>query len=283
MPKVRFNVSYQGLLAVYPSPTGLQDTRTGLAEQGGGLNVGEWVEFTEDEAQALSPLLHTGRYRFVKLDPGATLANLVKGAVLGFAFNGTVAQAAITGAGSGQTPGTYTVAASGGGGTGAVLQYVIGSGGTVISATILTKGSGYTSVPTFTLAAGGTPGTVVAQMTVDPNNVTSYDQGIGAGSSGNIPRAIFLGTNVPLTSAQLANPSYIFVQEEGIATVLAASSGITGTTAGVPVNAVANSTGVVNTVAMSTAPSALTIGFAVDAPVASSLFRVELDLPPQQA
>ena len=66
-------------------------------------------------------------------------------------------------AGSGQTPGTYTVTASAGG---AVMQYVVASGGTVTAQpTILTPGGPYTdaAVPTFTLPAnGGTAATVQA-------------------------------------------------------------------------------------------------------------------------
>ena len=70
-------------------------------------------------------------------------------------------------AGSGQTPGTYTVTASAGG---AVLQYVVAAGGTVTAQpTILTPGGPYTdaAVPTFTLPAnGGTAATVQASIGV---------------------------------------------------------------------------------------------------------------------
>jgi len=62
--------------------------------------------------------------------------------------------------GSGQTPGTYTVPAVGGGGTGAALTMVVGSGGIVTSTQVASFGTGYTSAPTFTnTAAGGTPST----------------------------------------------------------------------------------------------------------------------------
>lgn len=65
-------------------------------------------------------------------------------------------------AGTGQTPGVYTVNASAGS---AVLQYTIGAGGTLTGVKILNPGSAYTAVPTFTLAAnGGTPGTVTATI-----------------------------------------------------------------------------------------------------------------------
>src|ERR1700689_1063619 len=95
MAKTIFNVSYQGLTAVYTSPTGLQDVRTGLAELGGGQQVGDYVDFEEDEAQSLSPNLHQGRYRFVKLLLAATAANIVQGSPVGIAPGSEVANASI--------------------------------------------------------------------------------------------------------------------------------------------------------------------------------------------
>lgn len=64
--------------------------------------------------------------------------------------------------GSGQTDGTYTATASTGG---AVITYVILSGAISGIPTITVPGS-YTvdTVPTFTIAAGGTPGTVSATL-----------------------------------------------------------------------------------------------------------------------
>ena len=87
--------------------------------------------------------------------------------------------------GSAQTPGTYTLTGSGGlssgvggvggdgggggAGTNAVIQVVVGSGGTVTAAPSVTNaGAKYTyqgSGPTFTLAAGGTPVTFTVTMT----------------------------------------------------------------------------------------------------------------------
>lgn len=69
-------------------------------------------------------------------------------------------------AGSGQTAGTYTATASAGG---AVIQYVVAGGGTITAQpTVLNPGGPYTdaAVPTFTIAAGGTPGTVQANIGV---------------------------------------------------------------------------------------------------------------------
>lgn len=80
---------------------------------------------------------------------------------------GGVASLAIAGAGTGQTPGTYLVPATGGGGSGAVASIVVAGGGTVTATpTIVSGGIGYTSAPTFTLAAGGTPATFTATLTV---------------------------------------------------------------------------------------------------------------------
>jgi hypothetical protein len=64
-------------------------------------------------------------------------------------------------AGSGQTPGTYSATASTGAAT---ISYTIGAGGTLTAVSITNPGSGYTAAPTFTIAAGGTPGTVTASV-----------------------------------------------------------------------------------------------------------------------
>jgi hypothetical protein len=66
-------------------------------------------------------------------------------------------------AGSGQTNGTYTANASAGGAT---ISYTI-SGNALTSVKITNPGTigfQYTGVPTFTIAAGGTPGTVTATL-----------------------------------------------------------------------------------------------------------------------
>jgi hypothetical protein len=68
------------------------------------------------------------------------------------AIGGTVTNIAITAAGSGLVNGTYTVDATGGGGSGAVASVVV-SGNKVTSVTITDAGTGYTSAPTFTSTA----------------------------------------------------------------------------------------------------------------------------------
>lgn len=71
----------------------------------------------------------------------------------------------ITNAGTGYTPGTYTSASSGGGGTGAIVQYTVAAGGTITAASVLNPGSGYTSVPTFAVAApAGSAGALTATI-----------------------------------------------------------------------------------------------------------------------
>ena len=77
----------------------------------------------------------------------------------------TVAYLTINTAGSGQTPGSYLVNGSGGGGTGAQALITVNANGTVIlPPVVVNQGSGYTSAPTFTLAAGGTPATFTATL-----------------------------------------------------------------------------------------------------------------------
>ena len=81
----------------------------------------------------------------------------------------TVAYLTIFTAGSGQTPGTYTVSAVNQvgdvTGSGAQAQIVVAANGTVTDLpTILNPGQNYTLPPTFTLAAGGTPASFITVM-----------------------------------------------------------------------------------------------------------------------
>ena len=115
------------------SPTGSVETVTGLPI-GTGSNSGSFSEFSDGEALQYS-------------SQGVVSVNLLT-------------------AGSGQTPGTYTATASSGG---AVIQYVVAGGGTITAQpTVVTPGGPYTdaAIPTFTIAAGGTPGTVQAVIGV---------------------------------------------------------------------------------------------------------------------
>lgn len=66
-------------------------------------------------------------------------------------------------AGTGQTNGTYVISGTGGGGTGAQVTITI-AGGLITTAFVSNAGRNYTSVPTFTVAAGGTPGVLTATI-----------------------------------------------------------------------------------------------------------------------
>ena len=156
MSQVPFTSFYLGPVAVYTSPTGLQDPITGLSEKGGNFNVGDYCDVTEAEAQqwnaAYGTLLHQGRYRIVKLSTAATTGNTGLGKPLGWALGNTVAQVAISVAGSGATSdGTYTVTSTASGGSVKATAQVVVSGGIMISAKLLNPGFGFTSVPTFGL------------------------------------------------------------------------------------------------------------------------------------
>ncbi|WP_441253587.1 phage tail sheath C-terminal domain-containing protein [Bradyrhizobium sp. 613_E4_N2_2] len=83
-------------------------------------------------------------------------------------------------AGTGYTPGSYDINATGGGGTGAVATVVVEAGGTIASRTVKSAGSGYTTVPTFPLTSlgGGTGGTIVATIGTTGNAVVAELTGI---------------------------------------------------------------------------------------------------------
>lgn len=82
MPLQRNEFMPQDLVAVYNSPSGLIDTRTGYPYQMGGLIVGGYFDLTEAEAQQYGrQQLHEGRYRFVQIDSGATASNIKQGTI----------------------------------------------------------------------------------------------------------------------------------------------------------------------------------------------------------
>jgi hypothetical protein len=273
----RFITSYNGLTGVYyPSESGLVDIRSGQPYVGGGLYLGATTELTAKEAQSLTPPggafpVYGGRFRFVQIDPGATAANLGFGKVAGWAQGTQVQQVSILTAGSGQTAGSYTATASAGGAT---IQYTINGSGALASVTLLTGGSylSSASIPTFTIAAGGTPGTVVALMSTSADTITSIDVAVGVSGGAAPPRGVLMGG--PPTAADLANPAYCWIQESGKANVL---GGATQTGAvGQFTNVVTG--GVVATPTANTFTFA-TIGYAIDAPAVSALYRVNLTLP----
>lgn len=274
MAKTLYNVAYLGLLAVYTSPTGLTDIRTGLPELGGGMNEGDYFDLTASEA-ANYPGLFTGRYRLVRVAAASTAASIFKGAPAGIAKPTTVGLVAVAAVGTGMTPGTYPVSSSASGGTVlAVAQVVVGAAGTITSASLIQAGAGFTSTPTFTLTAlGGSGGSVLAQMTVSENVVGSFDATASI-SVVNAPRGVFLA---PISAAQITAGAYVFIQEQGIASVLVS----TATVATIGAIAAAGTGGTVTTTTSATYVTAA-LGQLVDAAIAGMLSRVELNLPLRQ-
>ena len=67
------------------SPTGMADIRSGQAYYAGGLNLGDYFDLTESEANNLSDTListlHAGRYRRIQVDSAATAANVKTGTI----------------------------------------------------------------------------------------------------------------------------------------------------------------------------------------------------------
>lgn len=79
MPQLQSPTTWFGLNgANEPSLSGISDIRTGQPVFAGGLLPGAWFDLTEQEANALSwtdiGTLHTGRYRWVQVDPAANVA-----------------------------------------------------------------------------------------------------------------------------------------------------------------------------------------------------------------
>ena len=256
--------------ANFTSPSGLVDLRTGTAQMAGGLNLGDYFDLTEAEANALSNttvgLLHQGRYRLVQVDANATQSDVATGKAAFFALGKSVQQVVIATAGSGQAPGTYTATAS----TGvATISYTINAAGALALVTVTNPGTGYSATPTFTIAAGGTPGTVAAQMLVTPNIVTGFTNALALGAL----RGAFLNAVTP--------GNYGFIQELGEATVLGAAA-LTAAAVGALVGPKAASGGAFDATVATAAPLITQIGYAVDLPVAAAMFRVNLDLPTYQ-
>jgi hypothetical protein len=105
--------------------------------------------------------------------------------IIALGNNGTVAYATVVSAGSGQTPGVYTIPVSDpAAGTGATVSITVNADGTVtLPPVLLTAGSGY-STPYITFAHGGTAATfavtLIATLTIDrpwtepPQNRSGY-------------------------------------------------------------------------------------------------------------
>jgi len=199
------------------------DPISGQKVPGGGLILGDYIELTDAEALTVcdipTGILFGGRYRRIKLDAGATVANVLKGNAAFVVPGSSVFNVVATVVGVALTPGTYLVNATGGGGTGAQISVVVGAGGTVTSTTLVNGGKNYTTTPTFTLAAGGTTNaTFVVSMTINDYIVTTSDK---TGVNLSQGRGVFLNVITP--------GNYGWIQENGIATFnISAAAGAVG-------------------------------------------------------
>ena len=132
-------------------------TSVGYAKTGALNNMASASPFASIDTESQLPIsTGTKLGNFQEFDDGQALQ---------YSSRGVTALNILT-AGSGQTPGTYPVTASAGG---AVASITVAAGGTVTAQPIiLTPGGPYTdaAVPTFTLAAGGTPATFQASIGV---------------------------------------------------------------------------------------------------------------------
>lgn len=252
--------------ANFPTASGIQDLRTGQDFPAGGLNLGDYFDTTEREANnvsyAVNGLLHSGRYRLVHVDSGATVANVKTGTV-GYLRAGTFVQGAVaTTAGSGATAGSYMVPVpvNSGNGNGAVLAITIGATGGISAISVAQGGFGYTTTPTIsnaqiaTVITGLTGSVVSLMLNTSPNEVTSADQ--ANTSNTKVCPVVFLNSITP--------GNYGFVQELGVATVI-------GTAAGTANNFV-NVTPATGITVDSATFGPLTMGQSIDVPLAG-LFK----------
>ena len=268
-----------------PYQSGQGDSQTGFPYAGGGLNAGDYFDLTNDEAAGASNtatgLCFAGRYRYVQVDSGATAAYVKTGTVGYIRAGSSVKNVVVLTQGSGQTVGTYQVAANvgSGGGYGAVIQVIVTSAA-AITVSVVNGGFGYVSPPTFTLATGGTVGTVVAQLGVGMNVVTSADIAVGTANAANAG----IGPVHPVAFLNPITPgNYGFIQELGVATVLAGPTFTqTQSQNALPVTG-AGANGTMTTSAAGY--SIFNIGVVIDpltAPLANTPFKILLTTPAVQ-
>jgi len=277
MPRVPFTAFFSGPLAVYTSSTGQQDPITGAQYLGTDFQSNYYADLSNDDVKLwnnqFGTTLHGGRYRIVQLNTAATAADLFSNGPVGWSF-GTSVQSVTFLAGSGYTSGTYNISSTfSAGQVAAVAQVVVGATGTIISANIVSGGSGFlvSAIPTFALTAlgAGSGGSVVAQLSTTGGEVTSYDA--TAISATALVRGILI-TNPPPTAAQVLAGAWIVIQESGIANVLVTSGAVAAGSQAIGV------TGGTVTVQAS-AYSAAEIGHTLDPSVVGETIRVVLTLP----
>lgn len=262
------------------SPSGFSNTYTGYQTNAGGLVLGDMFDCDNQFAYSQSyfsqltnsfpnGILFQGRYRRVQVAAGATAADVGRGKACYVTPGVSLFGALVLTQGSGQTVGTYTVAGSGGGGTGAIIQISVLTATTVSTPIVVAAGSGYTSAPTFTIPSGGTPATVQAQMSYEPYIVSPFST---SGVITSEPRGLFLNSITP--------GNYGWIQENGIASFLVDSTAGTAT-AGVTLTPITPSTvpGAFRGVIATTAPPTSSFGTAIDALVASQYVRGVMNIP----
>jgi hypothetical protein len=271
---------YLGPFAVYTSPSGMTDPITGVPYLGGTLHEGDYVDLTREEAAQwnvrFGSNLNTGRYRLVRLSTRATAANIGFGFPVGWGAPTTVGQVALAAAGSGATTdGTYTISSTTSGGTAKATALATVSGGVITAVQLTFGGAGFTSVPTFGLTeiAGLSAGSVLAQMSVSPNFISSLD---ATAIDVTDVRGIALTT---ITAAQITANAWIVIQELGVAPLFVTTA---NATAGPGNQATAANNGVVSTASAGTGTNIGYIGQTLDTPAASTLVRVDLALPVRQ-
>lgn len=267
------------------SESGMTDPVTGFPYEAGGLGVGDYFDLTTSEAFNASfttnGICYSGRYRYVQVDSGATAA-FVKTGTIGFMRAGSnVASAVTVNAGTGLTNGSYQVSAvpGSGGGTGAVIGINVSGGSIVANPSVVNGGFGYTSTPSFSLAAlGGSGAAVQAQLNITPNIVTSIDVAVNGISN---PALAGVGPVRPVVFLNAITPgNYGFIQEQGIATVLAGATKLQtlGQTA------IVDSSALNGTMTTSSASATVyTVGNVIDplttSPLANTPFKILFDGP----
>ena len=207
----------------------------------------------------------------MQVDSGATVANVKTGTVGYLRIGSTVQGVNVANAGTGGTAGTYSIPVPAGlaGGSGAVLQIVIGATGAITFAGVSQGGFNYSGPQSaLTFTPTGLPGitgqSLVLMLNSTPNLVTSSDQA-NAQFGGLPPRGVvFLNSITP--------GNFGFIQEFGVATVLT-SGAVAPPTAMNPIAA----TGLVAAGAIGIA----SIGQAVDtATAANQLVKIYMQYVP---
>lgn len=99
------------------------------------------------------------------------------GTITATVSGGAVNALTITNGGSGYTPGTYALAFSGGGGTGADATYTVNPSGVISSTLLIAGGAGYTGAPTVSLDTGSGAEAIAAITSASVASVTVVNGG----------------------------------------------------------------------------------------------------------